>query len=240
MPQDVHHDQLQELEPDRREQSTAPHRLPGQVRLGQQLVHHEEQHGAGRHTEGRPDEPQQGAPGRAVADPDPVQDRVGETAHDTRDADRHDHHEPHDTEHNQVESLADHEAALLLLRDLERVLERLTQTRQPPESGVEQQGQADQTRLDLGALDLVEADLAGRRVVGDDPRKELLDGRGEVLARVGEDARDIADHGEAEGQDREEREEAEVGDRSGENVALHLGVVLKRRQQVVEDGVSRP
>ena len=71
------------------------------------------------------------------------------------------------------------------------------------------------------------------------PGSTLLERRDQVVLGVREDLGDVADHEERQGEDREERQEREVGHRRRPAAALHAAVVLLRPDRVVERGGRR-
>ena len=66
------------------------------------------------------------------------------------------------------------------------------------------------------------------------PGKASSTGVGDRRLRLGVPDADVADQREREGQQREERQEAEVGDRTGDLAAEHLAVPVVRPHRVVE------
>jgi hypothetical protein len=104
--------------------------------------------------------------------------------------------------------------------------------------GVEQAGQTDEARDPGTVLEGLDRDLALPRA--DDAWEQRLQSLGQRLVGPLEHCRHLADHEEAERQDREEGEEREVGDGARLQVALDQAVVLGGPHHVVHERTAPP
>ena len=127
---------------------------------------------------------------------------------------------------------------LLPRRQLEDGDQRVAERREPAKARVEETDDSDHASGGGGVLEVLEVELV--RAVADQPGEHRLDGRHERVLRVGEDLGDVPDDEEGQRQHREDREEAEVGDRAGLLAGLGLAVVLLRAHGVVDGGAALP
>ena len=160
------------------------------------------------------------------------QRRVGQCAQ----RDRHDDCDEYRQQHQQVGQLGAHEV-LLLDALIPHLAQRLTQIRDPAQSGPGRGRQADHTHRRAG-LDrrIHQADQLLAEVTGNCCPDPVFDiGQQVRLAREHEAAGREADH-----QQREQREDREVGDARGVEITLDVLVAPSGPDRMVEPVMASP